>query len=105
MGSTGAPPAAWQGPGIEGSSNRSQSTYLRPLRVQTSGASSLVAGTDLVAVVPQMFADAMAARHGLQIWDLPKEAGYDVRMVWHRSVNDDPAQRWQIGRASCRERV
>jgi len=54
----------------------------------------LVAGTDLVAVVPQMFADAMAARHGLQIWDLPEEAGYDVRMVWHRSVNDDPAQRW-----------
>jgi DNA-binding transcriptional LysR family regulator len=54
----------------------------------------LVADTDLVAVVPQMFADAMAGRQDLQAWDLPEEAGYDVRMVWHRSVNDDPAQRW-----------
>jgi len=40
MGSTGAPPAAWLGPGIERSSNRSQSTYLRPLRVQARGAGS-----------------------------------------------------------------
>ena len=40
MGSTGAPPAAWQGPGIEEVQNRSQSTFLRPLRVQTSGAGS-----------------------------------------------------------------
>lgn len=54
----------------------------------------LVRGTDLVAIVPQMFADAVAARHGLRVWSLPDGAAYDVMMVWHESVGGDPAQRW-----------
>lgn len=54
----------------------------------------LVRGTDLVAIVPQMFADAVAACHGLRVWTLPDGASYDVMMVWHQSVSDDPAQRW-----------
>jgi DNA-binding transcriptional LysR family regulator len=54
----------------------------------------LVRGTDLVAIVPQMFADAVAARHDLRVWRLPDGASYDVMMVWHQSVNGDPAQRW-----------
>lgn len=54
----------------------------------------LVRGTDLVAIVPQMFADAVAARHDLRVWRLPDGAAYDVMMVWHQSVNGDPAQRW-----------
>lgn len=54
----------------------------------------LVRGTDLVAIVPQMFADAVAARHDLRVWQLPDGTSYDVMMVWHQSVNGDPAQRW-----------
>ncbi len=54
----------------------------------------LVRGTDLVAIVPQMFADAVAALHDLRVWRLPDGAAYDVMMVWHDSVNGDPAQRW-----------
>jgi DNA-binding transcriptional LysR family regulator len=54
----------------------------------------LVRGTDLVAIVPQMFADAVAARHDLRVWRLPDGASYDVMMVWHQSVGGDPAQRW-----------
>jgi len=54
----------------------------------------LVGGTDLVAIVPQMFADAVAARHGLRVWELPDGAAYDVMMIWHESVSGDPAQRW-----------
>ncbi len=54
----------------------------------------LVRGTDLVAIVPQMFADAVAARHDLRVWRLPDGASYDVMMIWHQSVNGDPAQRW-----------
>ena len=54
----------------------------------------LVRSTDLVAIVPQMFADAVAARHDLRVWRLPDGASYDVMMIWHQSVNGDPAQRW-----------
>ncbi|MFT3820757.1 MAG: LysR family transcriptional regulator [Rubrivivax sp.] len=68
----------------------------------------LVRGTDLVAIVPQMFADAVAARHELRAWRLPDGASYDVMMVWHQSVNGDPAQRWlreQVRRLFGRGRV
>lgn len=54
----------------------------------------LVRSSDLVAIVPQMFADAVAARHELRVWALPDGAAYDVMMVWHQSVSGDPAQRW-----------
>ena len=40
------------------------------------------------------FADAVAARHDLRVWQLPDGTSYDVMMVWHQSVNGDPAQRW-----------
>jgi hypothetical protein len=32
--------------------------------------------------------------HDLRVWRLPDGASYDVMMVWHQSVNGDPAQRW-----------
>lgn len=55
---------------------------------------ALIRGTDMVAIVPQMFADAEAERHGLRAWSLPDGVGYDVMMLWHESVSGDPAQRW-----------
>lgn len=55
----------------------------------------LVTTTDLVAIVPEMFARAVAARYEVRVWDLPgAPLRYDVLMLWHQSVSGDPAQAW-----------
>lgn len=55
----------------------------------------MVIGTDLLAIVPRMFADSLAPRFDLRVWELPgRDAGYDVRMVWHRSTTRDSAHEW-----------
>lgn len=60
----------------------------------------LVSGSDLVAIVPQMYADTLAAGRPVRVWELPGHGPhYDVRMVWHRSATADPAHAW------LRERV
>jgi transposase len=65
MGSTGAPPAAWQGPEIE-SSNRSQSTYLRPPRVQASGAGSIHRKKLTCAKFVEFFAGLLPTRVAME---------------------------------------
>jgi len=58
----------------------------------------LVLSTDLLAIVPRMFAESLAPRHDVRIWDLPDVApGYEVRMLWHRSANGDAAHAWLRG--------
>jgi DNA-binding transcriptional LysR family regulator len=60
----------------------------------------LVTCTDLMAIVPQMFADSLASRYAVRVWELPGHGpGDDVRMVWHQSASSDPAHAW------LRERV
>lgn len=60
----------------------------------------LVARTDLMAIVPLMYARAAHQRHGVRLWELPgRRLPYEVRMVWQRSTDDDPRQAW------LRERV
>jgi len=55
----------------------------------------LVSGSDLVAIVPQMYADTLAAGRAVRVWELPGHGPhYDVRMVWHRSATTDPAHAW-----------
>lgn len=55
----------------------------------------LVCRTDLLAIVPQMFADSLAPRYDVRVWELPgRDLRYDVRMVWHGSATSDPAHRW-----------
>jgi DNA-binding transcriptional LysR family regulator len=55
----------------------------------------LVAGTDLLAIVPLMFARAIDPRSCLRTWELPGHGPrYEVRMVWHRSTESDPRQQW-----------
>ena len=52
--------------------------------------------TDLLAIVPQMYAANLRERHGLRIWALPERAmhAYEVRLVWHASTAQDAAQQW-----------
>jgi len=60
----------------------------------------LVTCTDLMAIVPQMFANSLAPRFAVRIWELPGHGPhYTVRMVWHHSASNDPAHVW------LRERV
>lgn len=55
----------------------------------------LVTGSDLVAIVPQMYADTLAAGRAVRVWELPGHGPhYDVRMVWHHSATADPAHAW-----------
>ncbi len=60
----------------------------------------LVSCTDLMAIVPQMFASSLAPRYDVRVWELPGHGPhYNVRMVWHQSASNDPAHAW------LRERV
>lgn len=55
----------------------------------------LVTGSDLVAIVPQMYAETLAAGRAVRVWELPGHGPhYDVRMVWHHSATADPAHAW-----------
>jgi DNA-binding transcriptional LysR family regulator len=55
----------------------------------------LVCCTDLLAIVPQMFADSLTQRFDLQVWELPgRGTPYDVRMMWHQSASNEAAHVW-----------
>ncbi|RYY81394.1 MAG: LysR family transcriptional regulator, partial [Comamonadaceae bacterium] len=53
----------------------------------------VVTSTDLLAIVPSMYAAALAQRD-IRVWKLPDAPFYDVRLVWHASTARDPAQQW-----------
>jgi DNA-binding transcriptional LysR family regulator len=58
----------------------------------------IVTCTDLLAIVPQSFAESLAPRYAVRVWDLPgPELPYDVRMVWHQSATAAPAHAWLRG--------
>jgi len=58
----------------------------------------LVTSTDLLAIVPQMYARAMAQRWPVRVWQLPGEPlEYDVRMQWHATATREPAHAWLRG--------
>lgn len=55
----------------------------------------LVTRTDLIAIVPLMYARSLAPRYDVRIWGLPDHGPrYDVSMAWHKSATDDPAHVW-----------
>ena len=66
------------------------------LRARHYGAfPDLVTRTDLMAIVPLMYAKSLAPRYDVRIWELPGHGPrYDVSMVWHKSATDDPAHVW-----------
>lgn len=67
------------------------------LRARHFGAlPELALNTDLLTIVPQMYAANLGQRHDLRVWELPRAAApsYEVRMVWHASTAQDPAHQW-----------
>lgn len=65
------------------------------LRTRHFGAlTELAMTTDLVAIVPDMYACSMQQRYAFRTWELADAPSYDVRLVWHASTAKDPAQLW-----------
>lgn len=55
----------------------------------------LVTRSDLVAIVPLMYANSLAPRYAVRIWELPDHGPrYDVSMLWHQSATHDLAHSW-----------
>lgn len=65
------------------------------LRARHFGAlPELANSTDLVAVVPDMYARKLGERYDLRVWQLPQAPMYEVRLVWHGSTASEPAHVW-----------
>jgi len=62
---------------------------------QFNGLGTLLAGTDLLASVPDYAAEVLAAAGGLRIEDHPLPLpGFELHMAWRGAHDTDPAERW-----------
>lgn len=66
------------------------------LRARHYGAlPELVTRSDLMAIVPLMYAKSLAPRYDVRIWELPDHGPrYEVSMVWHQTATSDLAHTW-----------
>jgi DNA-binding transcriptional LysR family regulator len=65
------------------------------LRTRHFGAlPDLALSTDLLSIVPQMYARNLRERYAFRVWAIPEAPVYEVRLVWHRSTDKDPAHQW-----------
>jgi DNA-binding transcriptional LysR family regulator len=68
------------------------------LRVRHFGAiADLVRDAHLVAIVPEMYARDLAARHDLRMYRIQDAPSYEVHLLWHNSTDRDEAHRWMRG--------
>ncbi len=93
-----SPTATFHG-GIETMLKRLKLNDRPVLRARHYGAlPEIVTRTDLLALVPRMYARALASRYAVRVWELVGVAPeYDVNMLWHQSVTGDPAHAWLRG--------
>ena len=93
-----APTATFHG-GIELMLKRLKLADRPLLRARHYGAlPDIVTRTDLLALVPLMYARSLVPRFDVRVWELPDLAPeYEVRMLWHQSVTGDPAHTWLRG--------
>lgn len=54
--------------------------------------------TDLLAIVPTMYANHLSQRGDLRVWRLAQAPYYDVRLLWHIGTARDPAHEWMRAR-------
>jgi len=50
--------------------------------------------TDLVAIIPEMYVRELQLRQDLRIWDIKDAPIYEVRMVWHKSTDNESRHKW-----------
>ncbi len=90
-----SPTATFQG-GVEKSLYEHRLADQIVLRARHFGAiPELTLRTDLLAIVPMMYAQSLAAHFGFRIWGLPiSTLRYTVNLLWHSSTEHDGAHRW-----------
>lgn len=54
----------------------------------------LALNSDLLSIVPEMYARNLLLRYDLRTWRIPEAPAYEVRLVWHSSTDHDPAHQW-----------
>lgn len=65
------------------------------LRVRHFGAlPDLALTSDLLSIVPQMYARNLRQRYDFRVWGIPGAPAYEVHLVWHSSTDRDPAHQW-----------
>jgi DNA-binding transcriptional LysR family regulator len=59
------------------------------------GVASIVAETELIAIVPSHYATLMQRRERIRILPMPHALpGYDVKQHWHARFHSDPGNAW-----------
>jgi DNA-binding transcriptional LysR family regulator len=65
------------------------------LRVRHFGAiADLVRDSDLVAIIPEMYARDLSARDDLRMYRIEDAMSYEVHLLWHSSTDRDEGHRW-----------
>ncbi|MDW5441112.1 LysR family transcriptional regulator [Polaromonas sp. SM01] len=65
------------------------------LRARHFGAlPDLALSSDLLSIVPEMYARKLRQRYDFRVWGIPSVPAYEVRLVWHSSTDKDPAHQW-----------
>ena len=90
-----APSATFQG-GVEKLLFEHQLSAQIVLRSRHLGAiPELISQTDLLTIVPRMYAQTLASRFDFRIWELPISSfKYTVNLLWHHSTDHDAAHQW-----------
>jgi DNA-binding transcriptional LysR family regulator len=65
----------------------------------------LALNSDLLSIVPEMYARRLLLRYELRTWRIPEAPAYEVRLVWHSSTDHDPAHQWMRSLRLLRCRV
>lgn len=91
-----ASPAATFHAGVEKILSTHKLNHQVVLRARHFGAiPELVLNTDLVAIVPKMYAAELTQHRPVRVWELPiTSLNYVVNMVWHSSTDQDPRHTW-----------
>ena len=89
-----APTATFHG-SVEMMLTRMKLDHRIMLRARHFGALAEIAlNTDLLSIVPQMYARNVSQRYDLRVWEIPGAPSYEVGLVWHGSTDRDPAHQW-----------
>jgi DNA-binding transcriptional LysR family regulator len=91
-----AAPAATYQSGVENILHEHQLHEQIMLRARYFGAiPELTNNTDLLAIVPMMYAQRLPRHYGFRIWALPfRSVAYSVNLLWHSSTDHDGAHIW-----------
>jgi DNA-binding transcriptional LysR family regulator len=57
----------------------------------------LAQSTDLLCIVPEMYARDLSQRLQLQMWTIEEAPTYEVNLVWHASTDQEADQQWMRG--------